>query len=276
MIRGDDCINADGGSGANGQLKIDYSIFTAQVSVTSISPNKGLISPYSAGANRTVTITGNFADVDFAQPYSITFGGTAATIISGSSSQIVVSYPDWATAGAVDVRIAFTDNSYGFTDWDYSLGSFTYEAPYLNINPSTPETLTISYSPSDVLPPNGVFAVKTAKTVSTNNPLGYTLTMAPQSGTNLVCATNGSLTINTIGSAGALSVGTYGYKTATSDQTGINTGWNPVSSNQQIKNVPSPIENDPINVWFGVRLAPNVAPCSSYSQTFVWTLTPNV
>jgi hypothetical protein len=274
MVRSVSCWSANGGGGAAGQIKIDYDIFTAQASISSLSPTTGFTSPASNTVNRTVTITGNFDDVDF-NAFTVYFGSMAASIVSASTSQIVVTYPETTTIGTVAVKIAYTDNTYGFTDWETNALSFTYQDAYLIFSSAT-ETLNITYAPSDVLPTDGVLATKTAIAISTNNPTGYTLSLAPQGGnTDLVCATNSGLKIPTIGSAGALSAGTYGYKVSSSNQNGVNSGWSPMLANQQIKSPSGPIDNDPINVWWGVRVTPSMAACTTYARTFMWTVVVN-
>jgi hypothetical protein len=177
----------------------------------------------------------------------------------------------------------FTDTAYGFTDWDYLVGTFTYEEAYLRIVPADTEVSTISYSPSAAAPANGVFAVASAKRVQTNYPKGYILAMATaDGGRDLVCQEAGKsgLKIASIASAGALDVGTYGYKIASSSQNGVNSGWSPVLANQTLKTVSMPsgqtVIDEAINTHFGARLDVTVAACSSYSQTFVYTVVGGV
>jgi len=215
-----------GGRGRVGGIIISWDEFTAEATLTSLSPATGFITPFSNSADRTVTLYGDFTDIQMnPNAFTVYFGTMTASIISASPTEIVVSYPETATPGAVDVKIAYTDSVYDFTDWETDSLPFTYQDTYLTFS-SASETLNITYSPSDSIPANGVLAAKTALTVSTNNPSGYTLTLAPQGGnTDLVCTAHSSLVIPTIGAAGALDIGTYGYKISVSDQNGVNSGW---------------------------------------------------
>ncbi|MDR2525544.1 MAG: IPT/TIG domain-containing protein [Oscillospiraceae bacterium] len=257
-------------------MNIYWKIFTAQASISSVSPNRGFISPASNAADRTVTISGSFADMNL-NAFTVYFGTMPAAVISSSNSQIVVSYPETTTPGAVDVKIAYTDSIHGFTDWVTNSVPFTYEDSYLRFDTTETEALSVLFSPSGAAPANGVFAVKSGRKVSTNNPNGYHLSLAPQDGgTDLVCAENNARTIPSVSAAGALDIGDYGYKVDSGDQNGVNSGWNPILADQVVKNVPEPVDGNPVNLWFGMRLDASVPACEAYERVFVMTLAANL
>lgn len=88
------------------------------ISVTSVNPTSG---PTSGGT--TVTINGSNFNTGTTTNTTVTFGGNAATIVSLTASQIVVTTPAH-TAGAVDVVVS---NPTGGTST--LPGGFTFMAP---------------------------------------------------------------------------------------------------------------------------------------------------
>jgi hypothetical protein len=192
---------------------------------------------------------------------------------------MAVNYPANATAGAVNVYIAYTDKDYGFNDWTTNTltGGFEYKEVYLRLVPDGDEVSRISYSPSMAAPAEGVFAVKTQRLVSTNNPAGYSLALEPENGeVDLACSTNDELSIKTIEASGSLNVGTYGWKINSSNQNGVNSDWRPMSAAQTIKTVTSAATNDAINLWFGARLDATIPACGSYDRRYLLTAIPRV
>lgn len=82
-----------------------------QPRVTSVSPLTG-----GTSGGDTVTLTGS----DLASPTSVTFGGTAATIVSASATRVTVATPARRTPGTVPVVLTTASGRSG--------GSFTYVA----------------------------------------------------------------------------------------------------------------------------------------------------
>jgi hypothetical protein len=89
---------------------VDQSTGGTTPAISTVSPNSG-----GSAGGQTITITGtNLSNVN-----SVTFGGTAATIVSKTATSIVVTNP--AGSGTVDVRVSGSNGS--FTRYS----GFTYE-----------------------------------------------------------------------------------------------------------------------------------------------------
>ena len=88
--------------------------YAAPPVITTFSPGTGLLA-----GGETVTVTGT----GFTGTFSVTFGGTAAPIVSVSDTQVVVTAPARSTAGAV--KIVITTNIASVT----SAGDYIYTVP---------------------------------------------------------------------------------------------------------------------------------------------------
>jgi fibronectin type 3 domain-containing protein len=151
---------------------------TTVPTVTSVSPNSG---PTAGGT--AVTIAGT----NFAAGATVTFGATAATnVMVVSGTQITATTPA-GSAGAVSVAVTVSGQSGSLA------GGYTYVAP---------PTVTV------VSPNTGSTGGGTAVTITgTNFATGATVTFGATAATNVVVASNTSITATTpAGSAGSVTV----------------------------------------------------------------------
>lgn len=156
------------------------------------------------------------------------------------------------------------------------------------ISIATSSTVTIGVTPTA----GGVVSSSSdSVTVSTNNVLGYTLTLADAdtntnlvSGANTIAAHNGSfasptaLASNTWGyrivSAGGFGASAYSGET---NQTASSSTWAGVPSSANpttIKTTATTATNDATTVWYGVN-ATSAKPGGTYSDTVTYTATTN-
>lgn len=156
------------------------------------------------------------------------------------------------------------------------------------INMTTSSTVTVSIIPT---PSGSVSSSSDAVSVSTNNPLGYTLTLADNdTNTNLVNGANNiAAHSGTQASPTALASNTWGYRvdgvggfgagptSAETNNGSSTTIWAGVPSSASpitLKTTSSTATNDITTVWYGVR-ADTTLPNGTYTDTVTYTATTN-
>lgn len=173
---------------------------SSQVAVFALEPNSGPV-----GAQ--VTIQGaNFAAT--ASQNAVTFNGTAATITSASSTQLVVSVPAGATSGQITVTApaGSATSSESFTVQASSgLPTITSFTPALI---SAGQPVTVTGANFDTTPPNDrlILNVSPATMPSAPPPTSTTLTLTVPSAT-----ASGHISLSTPGGAAVSSSDLYVY-----------------------------------------------------------------
>ena len=156
------------------------------------------------------------------------------------------------------------------------------------INMTTSSTVTVSIIPT---PGGSVSSSSDTVSVSTNNPLGYTLTLADNdTNTNLVNGANNiAAHSGTQASPTTLGNNTWGYRvdgvggfgagptsaeTNNASSTSIWAGVPSSASPITLKTTSSTATNDITTVWYGVR-ATTTVPNGTYTDTVTYTATTN-
>ncbi|MFM7253605.1 MAG: beta strand repeat-containing protein, partial [Ilumatobacteraceae bacterium] len=164
-------VRTVGGTSATG-TDSTYTYFIPRPVVTSVTPSFGLL----AGGNQ-VTIVGT--DLDELQ--SVTIGGAAAAVVSGTATQIVVTVPERLTRGTVDVIVTTlaTQPSAGGAGSQYT---YVTTPTVTDVSPSTGTVdggTSVTITGTDFYTVTGVtFGGVNATTFTVVNPTTITATTA--------------------------------------------------------------------------------------------------
>jgi hypothetical protein len=229
--------------------------------IDSITPDHG---PASGGTALVIEGSG------FTAPTAtVTIGDvTCQSVNVVNSSRITCSLPSLDPVHAAETVNVTVDNG---SESDTMEDAYAFVDLFLSLS-----TDQVSF---DVAPNGNISADKTVATVKTNNPTGYTLSIAANSA-DLVCETNNSYQIPGIAVAGALGSDHWGWNWA--NHTGADTKpntWRPIpiaSSSTADKLITSPTTppdttaGDKYDIWFGAK-ASLAMPACEYRQSLIMT-----
>jgi hypothetical protein len=172
--------------GQIGTSVFNYTSTTAPApTVSGVSPNSG-----PTGGGTTVTLTGT----NFVSGATVTFGGTAATIMSLNSTTITVNTPAH-TAGTVNVVVTNPDGQTGSNTNGFTYTSTAQSISFVQVAASTPQSPTqvvpVSYPGAQTAGDLNVVVVGWNDTTSTVQSVVdsagnvYSLAIGPTTGTGV-------------------------------------------------------------------------------------------
>ena len=184
----DDGSDYSGGSGANGQIRITY---TLPDNPTITLTNSTATTCFSASA-QNVTLAYS-ATTGCPDKYTIDFASGITDVVDAdlSGSPITIALPAGLAAGSYNGTLTVTNSTYGFVSSNYSI-TVTVNPP----TPATPGTITgtATQCPGITSQTYSIAAVTNATTYNWTVPTGWSITAG--AGTTSITVTTGSASQN--------------------------------------------------------------------------------
>jgi uncharacterized protein (TIGR02145 family) len=265
-----DVVVADG-VGTDAELPDGY-LYYDPIVISGVDPNHGVVT-----GGTTVTISGSgFVATGSTSP-TVEFDGVAATVVSATASEIVVTTPAHA-AGLVDVAVdnGLTSEIYA-AEYDDPAGDLTdpdnVESGYLY------DAISVKLSVDGEIymggPPNALYTDSVEITVETNNPTGYELTLQSAQ-PDLECPAASGYPIEALAAAGPMSFNHWGYGTGTTEPTAwtgvTTTPSSPIDSSLD----PTPEFGNVTTLWFGTKFNFSLPACRDYTTMTLLTAVASV